>query len=142
MNKWKIIDLPIRENIPDKPGKLIFSEVKEVTGGNFNSARRVYWIINNTQEDASRGGHYHPQGGKQEYIVCLSGKMEVELHSENKCEDIFIDKPNLALYIPCGVWHRVILSPGAVFLSVASTNFDPNESINDLPACFCGKFSK
>ena len=101
-----------------------------------NAAPRTYWIINDTQEWSMRGGHYHPEGGKREFVVALAGRIGFELHAEASCGDAWLDSPEFGLLIPNGVWHSVRLSPGAILLSIVSTLYAPDESVTTKP-CRC-----
>lgn len=120
-----------------KPGALFVTEACKITGGLFSAAPRVYWIINDSDSDSIRGGHGHPEGGKLEYLVCLHGHVEAELHSDEECETLILEGSTTALVIPTGIWHRFRLSPGAILLSVASTEFSSDEAFTEMP-CACG----
>jgi len=130
---WELVELSSFFT-EGKPGQLIVAEIENVTDGLFEEARRVYWIVNNTQGWSERGGHYHPVGGKQEFMVCLFGRAIFTLEDADKREVYFeLSGPNWAVVIPSGVWHSVELSPGAILLSVASTNFESDEAITNKP---------
>jgi hypothetical protein len=133
MTPWKIIDLPSNRV---KPGLLAMSQPEDITGGLFSEAKRVYWIINDTDTPTLRGNHYHPKGGKIEYLVALHGTIEVGLHSSEECGTVILDNPTKALIIPSGVWHSVTISVGGIMLAVASTKQAPGES---LPEKTCGR---
>jgi dTDP-4-dehydrorhamnose 3,5-epimerase-like enzyme len=128
--------VPVPSFRSEKPGTLYVSHVDEITGSLFTQAPRVYWNVNDTAAPTVRGGHVHPEGGKQEYLVCLHGEAIAELHSASGCERVAMKDPETALVLPCGVWHRFILSPGAVLLAVASEPFQAEESLTQLP-CDC-----
>lgn len=127
---WKLINLPTQHH---KPGLLVLSEPKIVSAGSFLESKRIYWITNNTGETIVRGCHYHPAGGKEEYLVCLHGKAIVELHSQNGCGQETLADSTTALYLPTGVWHGVTLTPGSILLSVASLEPRPNEANTAKP---------
>jgi mannose-6-phosphate isomerase-like protein (cupin superfamily) len=124
---WKLVTLPSHRTA-GKPGLLVLSETPKVTDGLFDAAPRNYWIVNDTPEPTTRGKHYHPRGGKQEYLVCLHGRAVIELHSADGCDSVTLDRPDLALVIPSEVWHGVTLQPGAILLSTASTLYHPEEA--------------
>lgn len=132
---WKLVTLPSHRTV-GKPGLLVLSETPKVTDGLFDTAPRNYWIVNDTSEPTTRGKHYHPRGGKQEYLVCLSGRAVVELHSQGGCDNVVLDRPDLALVIPSEVWHGVTLTPGAILLSTASTLYNSDEARTEKT---CGK---
>lgn len=134
---WKIVHFP---ELGYKPGLLIiaqnFLKVTEL----FEECRRVYWIINNTPYPVERGGHFHPAGGKKEILVCLNGRAEIIFHSADGCENIDLDYPSVGVVIREETWHKVILSPGAILLAIASTVQSPDEAIEFLPRCQCREF--
>jgi hypothetical protein len=127
---WKIVNL---QNVrtPGKPGLLAIAELAKIAAGFFpdDAAPRVYWIINDGPEWSLRGGHYHPEGGKRELIMALSGQIEFDLHAVAACGKLRIETPTQGLLISSGVWHGVRLSPGAILLSIASTLYMPDESV-------------
>lgn len=143
MPDWKLVELS-RFADDKRGGILSVAEVAKVTCGSFGSARRVYFIANHERKVIVRGGHYHPSEGKLEFMFVPIGLASVELHSASGCdENLFLDepkqKPVCGVFIPSNVWHRVKIYPGSVLVSIASTNFDPSESIADLPPCACKK---
>lgn len=135
MARWRLVNLPVHKT-DSRPQPLVVAELGAVTRGLFDAARRVYWIVNNGDTTIRRGAHYHPEGGKQELMVAFHGQAKVELHSREECDTVLLDTPYQALVIPSGVWHEVLLTPGAALVVVASTNFQPDESHTELP-CKC-----
>ncbi|HMB26429.1 MAG TPA: FdtA/QdtA family cupin domain-containing protein [Patescibacteria group bacterium] len=136
--RWKLLALPGILKKEPKNGLLILVEPGKL--GVFPNAPRVYYII--SSEKSVRGGHYHPQGGKQEILICLQGEIEVKLHSQEACGSVMLSSPDKGVFIPCEVWHEVHMDPGAILLSLASTEFDFEESIEVLPfPCQCGKLT-
>lgn len=143
MPDWKLVELP-RFTDPNRGGILSVADVAKVTCGSFGNARRVYFIANHESEAIVRGGHYHPDGGKLEFMFVPIGRASAELHSSSGCDENLIldepkEKPVYGVFIPSNVWHRVKIYPGSILVSIASTNFDPSESIADMPLCACKK---
>ena len=132
---WKIVDLQ-SVRTAGKPGLLCVVELVKHANGLFDAAPRVYFIINDSRDWSARGGHYHPEGGKKELIVALRGTIEFDLHAVEGCDRVVLETPTQGLLIPNGVWHGVRLSRGAILLSIASTLYDPGESLSDRP-CAC-----
>ncbi|MEK7159494.1 MAG: FdtA/QdtA family cupin domain-containing protein [Patescibacteria group bacterium] len=128
-----LITLPV---LTHKPGDLIIAEPRKICLNFFHSAPRVYWIINNTEQEVERGGHCHPQGGKREIMICLSGLANVELHCLQFCTHVTLDSPKQGLLVPNMLWHKVRLAPGAILLSIASTERSSDECIDKMP-CNC-----
>ena len=125
-----LVELP---TFTHKEGKLIIAEVRKISADMFLSAPRVYWIVNDTGKEIERGGHYHPEGGKKEIMVCLTGKANVELHSKTFCTHVTLDSPKLGLLIPNMLWHKVLMFPGAILLCIASTEYHNEECLTALP---------
>lgn len=143
MPDWKLVDLPMFSG-DSRGGILSVAEVSKVTCGAFGSAKRVYFIANHESKAIVRGGHYHPDGGKLEFMFVPIGLASAELHSASGCDEcVFLDAPKekaaQGIFIPANVWHRVKIYPNSVLVSIASTNFDPSEAIADLPSCACKK---
>ena len=96
-------------------------------------------FINNSLESATRGGHLHPKGMKQEIFISLRGVASVELHTpDNACSVVVLDKPALALVISEGVWHEVTISPDGILLVIADSLYCEGEGVDEKP-CHCGK---
>lgn len=133
MAPWKLIELP---NNRVKPGLLVMSQPEDITDGLFSEAKRVYWIINDTEAPTLRGNHYHPKGGKVEYLISMKGAIEIELHSAEECGKVVLDKPTQALLIRPGTWHSLNIPVGGILLAVASTKHLEGES---LPEKTCGR---
>lgn len=113
---------------------LIIAEVEASTGKRFDAARRVYWVVNLGDEVKDHGGHYHPEGGKQEILVCLGGTAHVKLVDASGNEDIFdLNDPRVGLVVVSGVWHQLSLEPDTILLSIASTNYASDEAVTEKP---------
>src|SRR3989344_9047498 len=138
MKDWKLVDIPRFYDVT-RGGTLGVAEINKVADGVFDSARRVYYIVNNEEKMIERGGHYHPAGGKQEFWLVPTGRLIADLHGPNKCQIGLILDQKQALLIPSGVWHSVKLDPGTVLISVSSTNFHKDESVMEMPSCHCQK---
>lgn len=132
---WKLASLKTFTSA-EKPSPLFVAEFGVITDGLFETARRVYMVRNDGRKRESRGGHRHPAGGKLEFLICVAGKMSVRLHYPKACGRVRLSRPDQALVIASDVWHEVTLEPGAMLLSVATTNFDPAESRADK-LCGC-----
>jgi len=132
---WKNVELQAIYTA-GKPGRLVVAEPVKLAPEFFpgDAAPRVYWIVNDSGVWSERGGHYHPEGGKRELLVAVSGVVEVELHSAAACEElVLVGASPLGLLIPNGVWHGVRIGPGSVLLSIASTLYAPDESVTTKP---------
>ncbi|WP_040251506.1 sugar 3,4-ketoisomerase [Psychroserpens mesophilus] len=100
---------------------------------------RVYYLFD-VPSDAYRGGHAHKE--QQSLILALSGSFEVVVNNGSKNERYLLNKPNIGLYIPTGVWREIEnFSSGAVCLVLASTKYDENEYIRDYDTFLSSKQS-
>lgn len=118
----KLIHIPkahdVRGNLAVIEGDCIPFEIK-----------RVYYLFD-VPSDAYRGGHAHKE--QHSLILALSGSFDVIVDDGNKRERIMLNKPNIGLYIPTGVWREIEnFSSGAVCLVLASTEYDESEYIRD-----------
>jgi len=116
----KIIDIPkihdVRGNLAVIEGDCIPFKMK-----------RVYYLYD-VPSDAYRGGHSHIE--QLEFLVALSGSFEVTLDDGNSKTSILLNKPNIGLLIPTGIWRELEnFSSGAVCLVIASGEFDEADYI-------------
>jgi len=117
-----IIEIP---NVHEKRGKLAVIE-KEIIPF---AMQRIYYLYD-VPSDAYRGGHAHKE--QESFIVPLSGSFEVVVDDGHSRRRIMLNKPNVGLYIPTGIWREIDnFSAGAVCLVMASTEFDETEYIRD-----------
>lgn len=116
----KIIDIPkihdVRGNLAVIEGDCIPFEMK-----------RVYYLFD-VPSDAYRGGHSHIE--QLEFLVALSGSFEVTLDDGKSKTSILLNKPNIGLLIPTGIWRELEnFSSGAVCLVIASGEFEEADYI-------------
>ncbi len=127
-----IIEIP---NVHEKRGKLAVIE-KDIIPFKIN---RVYYLYD-VPSDAYRGGHAHKK--QKSFIVPLSGSFEVLVDDGHQTQRYMLNKPNIGLYIPTGIWREIEnFSSGAVCLVMASTEFDESEYIRDYDVFLSSKQS-
>lgn len=91
--------------------------------------RRVFWTYF-TPERITRGRHAHKKTSI--VLVALAGKISVSTETRAGIKKTFIlDKPNVGLFIPPGVWHTQRYSHTAIQLALASHPYDEKEYIRD-----------
>lgn len=91
--------------------------------------KRIYYLYD-VPSDASRGGHAHIE--LQQCLIALSGSFEVVLNDGIKEKKILLNKPNIGLFIPAGIWREIEnFSSGAVCLSLVSEVFKEEDYIRD-----------
>lgn len=120
----RIIQLP---KIPDKRGNLTFFEnSKQIP---FEIAR-VYWIYD-VPGGETRGSHAYKE--QQEFIVALSGSLDVVLHNGNEELKFSLNRSYYGLYIPKIYWRRLEnFSTNSLALNVSDRAYDAMDYIRDF----------
>lgn len=92
--------------------------------------KRVYYLFD-VPSTAFRGGHAHID--QQEVIIALSGSFEVTVNDGIEKKRYLMNKPNVGLLIPTGIWRELEnFSSGAVCLVLASDDFLEEDYIRDF----------
>ena len=110
----------------DKRGKLIALESNK----NLPFAiKRVYYIYD-TLPDAERGFHAHKQ--LEQLVVAMDGACEFVLDDEKKRESVWLNRPDVGLYIGKNMWREMRnFSYGCKLMILASDYYDGSEYIRD-----------
>ena len=123
LNAIQLLKIPVVE---DTRGNLAFIQ-EDVLPFEF---KRVYYLFD-VPSNAYRGGHSHI--AQQETLIALSGSFEVVLQDGLDKKSFILNKPNLGLLIPTGIWRELQnFSSGAVCLVLASDVFDEEDYIRDF----------
>ena len=94
--------------------------------------KRVYYLFD-VPSTAFRGGHSHIN--QEEIIIALTGSFEVTLNDGTNKKTFFLNKPNIGLHIPTGIWRELQnFSSGSVCLVLASEVFEEEDYIRDFDA--------
>lgn len=92
--------------------------------------KRVYYLYD-VPSGAERGGHAHKE--QLEFLIALSGSFDVVLNDGNEQINITLNRPNVGLLIPTGVWRELQnFSSGSVCLVLASAVFEEEDYIRDF----------
>nr|WP_315253078.1 FdtA/QdtA family cupin domain-containing protein [uncultured Flavobacterium sp.] len=92
--------------------------------------KRVYYLFD-VPSTAFRGGHAHVN--QQEVLIALSGSFEVTVNDGIQKKHYLLNKPNVGLLIPTGIWRELEnFSSGAVCLVLASDDFLEEDYIRDF----------
>ena len=92
--------------------------------------KRVYYLYD-VPSGAERGGHAHKK--LQQFLVALSGSFDVVLKDGSSETIITLNKPNIGLLIPTGIWRELQnFSSGSVCLVLASAVFEEEDYIRDF----------
>jgi mannose-6-phosphate isomerase-like protein (cupin superfamily) len=118
----EIIKIPVVE---DLSGNLAF-----IQSGVFPfEFKRVYYLFD-VPSSAFRGGHSHIV--QHEVLIALSGSFEVKVNDGANKTSYVLNKPNIGLHLPKGVWRELEnFSSGSVCLVLASDVFEEEDYIRD-----------
>lgn len=119
----KLLEIPIVE---DTRGNLAFIQ-EDVLPFEF---KRVYYLFD-VPSNSFRGGHSH--SNQREVLIALSGSFEVVLNDGIEKKSFLLNKPNVGLMIPTGIWRELQnFSSGSVCLVFASDVFEEADYIRDF----------
>lgn len=122
--KPHIIQLP---KICDPRGNLSFIESDNHVPF---TVKRSYWIYD-VPSGMYREGHAFRE--QDEFIVALSGSFDVVLHDGTQETRIHLSRSYYGLYVPRMTWRSIDnFSTNSVALVLSSTNYDPNDYIEDF----------
>jgi dTDP-4-dehydrorhamnose 3,5-epimerase-like enzyme len=122
LHNIKLLKLPV---IEDVRGNLAFLQSDVLPF----ELKRIYYLFD-VPHTAFRGGHSHID--QQEILIALSGSFEVVLDDGFEKKSFLLNKPNVGLLIPTGIWRELQnFSSGAVCLVVASDVFMEEDYIRD-----------
>ena len=92
--------------------------------------KRVYYLFD-VPSNSFRGGHSHIN--QQETLIALSGSFEVVLQDGFEKKSFLLNKPNVGLYIPTGIWRELQnFSSGSVCLVLAQDVVDEADYIRNF----------
>ena len=120
---WKLVNL---KEISDPRGKLtVIESLKDVPF----EIKRIYYIYS-VSPATSRGLHAHK--ALSQVVIAVSGKFEIKLDDGEKTEIFLMNKPNIGLFIPPGIWREMLdFSADAVCLVLASDFYLESDYIRD-----------
>ena len=119
----QLVPIPVVEDVRGNLGYI----QKDILPFEF---KRVYYLFD-VPSSAFRGGHSHVE--QQEVLIALSGSFEVILDDGFEKKSFLLNKPNIGLYIPNGIWRELEnFSSGAVCLVLASDEFIEEDYIRDF----------
>lgn len=122
INHIKLIKIPVVQDIRGNLG-FIQNDILPF------ELKRIYYLFD-VPSTAFRGGHSHIK--QHEILIALSGSFEVILNDGAEKRSIFLNKPNVGLHIPTGIWRELQnFSSGSVCLVMASDVFQEEDYIRD-----------
>jgi dTDP-4-dehydrorhamnose 3,5-epimerase-like enzyme len=121
--KVRLYNLPL---IKDPRGSLSFAQYEET----LPFLPRRYFSVFDVGEDQTRGGHAHRT--VHQFLICVKGSCLVSLDDGQTRDEAWLDRPELALYIPPKIWaSQQRFSRDGVLVVLASDVYDPDEYIKD-----------
>lgn len=114
-------------------GKINFDEgnltvVENDSAFPFN-VKRVFYLYDIAGGE-NRGAHSHKEC--HQFLIAASGSFEVALDDGQFKRQVFLNRPNLGLHIPPGIWASEInFSSGAICLVLASHRYDAGDYVRD-----------
>lgn len=119
----QLLQIPVVE---DRRGNLAFIQ-EDIVPFEF---KRVYYLFD-VPSNSFRGGHSHIN--QSAVLIALSGSFEVVLNDGIEKKSFLLNKPNIGLYIPTGIWRELDnFSSGAVCLVLASDVYQEEDYIRDF----------
>jgi mannose-6-phosphate isomerase-like protein (cupin superfamily) len=123
INEIQVLKIPVVEDVRGNLG-IIQSDFLPF------EFKRVYYLFD-VPSTAFRGGHAHIN--QQEVLIALSGSFEVTVNNGIEEKRYLLNKPNVGLLIPKGIWRELEnFSSGAVCLVLASDDFLEEDYIRDF----------
>jgi UDP-2-acetamido-3-amino-2,3-dideoxy-glucuronate N-acetyltransferase len=123
IDEVRLLELPV---IQDSRGSLSFAQYRE----SLPFLPKRYFLVFNVGEGQTRGDHAHRQ--VHQLLVCVHGACRVLIDDGTTREEVLLDRPELALYLPPGIWAtQKDFSRDAVLMVLASEVYDPEEYIKD-----------
>ncbi|WP_082798764.1 GNAT family N-acetyltransferase [Chryseobacterium cucumeris] len=114
-------------------GKISFDEgnltvVENNAAFPFN-VKRIFYLYDIAGGE-SRGAHSHKEC--HQFLIAASGSFEVSLDDGKFKRQVFLNRPDLGLHIPPGIWASEInFSSGAICLVLASHTYNENDYIRN-----------
>ncbi len=91
--------------------------------------KRVFYLYDIAGGE-SRGAHAHKDC--HQFLIATSGSFEVSLDDGKYKRQVFLNRPNIGIHIPPGVWASEInFSSGAICLVLASHTYNERDYIRD-----------
>ena len=120
----EIIQLP---KVTDRRGNLSFIEEERHIPF---AIRRVFYIYD-IPSGQTRGAHAHKT--LHQFVVCLSGSLEVQLADGLVERTVRLNRPWIGLHIPPMIWaNEANFDPGTVYVVLASELYDEADYIRDF----------
>lgn len=91
--------------------------------------KRIYYLYD-IPSGADRGAHAHRE--LEHFMIAASGSFEVMLNDGRNKKVVELNRPNIGIYIPPGIWVEVLnFSSGAISLNFVSEKYDETDYIRE-----------
>jgi UDP-2-acetamido-3-amino-2,3-dideoxy-glucuronate N-acetyltransferase len=115
-----------RDLIKDLRGNLMAREV----GNGLPFTPRRFFVIQDVPSKEVRGEHAHRE--LEQLLICMRGAVSVLTDDGTSRQEVILDSPELALYLPPMIWAvQYRYTVDAVLLVMASDVYDPDDYIRD-----------
>lgn len=89
-----------------------------------------YFIVFDVPSTETRGEHAHRRC--HQFLVCVAGSVSVVVDDGQRREEVLLDRPNMGLLIPAGIWGiQYKYSPNGTLLVFASDYYDATDYIRN-----------
>lgn len=91
---------------------------------------RRYFLVLNVPSREVRGAHAHKTC--HQFLICAAGSCSVVVDDGDRRREVQLDKPNIGLFIPAGIWAtQYKYSADALLLVFASEHYDASDYIRE-----------
>ena len=87
--------------------------------------KRCFWIYDT--QNVTRGGHRHKS--TIQALVCLKGKVLINIQDENYSEKIILDSSDDCLIVEPKDWHTMEFTKDSILLVFASEDYNADDYI-------------
>jgi dTDP-4-dehydrorhamnose 3,5-epimerase-like enzyme len=119
----KLLEVP---KVTDTRGNLSFIEQSRHVPFEI---RRVFYIYD-IPSGQNRGAHAHRT--LHQFLVCLSGGLDVELDDGQRKRTVHLNRPWIGLHVPPMIWaSEGNFDPGTVYVVLASDLYNADDYVRD-----------
>ena len=92
---------------------------------------RIFYVL--APEGASRGQHAHR--ACTQFLTCPRGEIDVICDDGSATARFTLDRPNLGLLVPPGIWsEQIYRTPGSALLVICDRPYEADDYIRDYSA--------
>ena len=88
------------------------------------------FVVSSVAAGTSRGGHAHK--AQTEFLICVTGSVEVRLDDGNQSRRLVLDKPDQGLLLPPLMWStQVFQEPDSILAVLCDAPYDEADNLRD-----------